>query len=78
MIEMLGDHDPFADLGLNQEKSRRWAPLSRSLGVGARTMLAGLLLASKGDRVAMHNSVETRYPFLDEDVFDFCASLRPE
>ena len=32
--------------------------------------LPGLLLNAKGDRVAMHSSVETRYPFLDEDVFD--------
>jgi asparagine synthase (glutamine-hydrolysing) len=40
-------------------------------------MLAGLLLASKGDRVAMHSSVETRYPFLDEDVFAFLATLHP-
>ena len=57
------------------ESGRRW---NRSLYLGARVMLPGLLLASKGDRVAMNSSVETRYPFLDEDVFDFCASLRPE
>jgi asparagine synthase (glutamine-hydrolysing) len=25
----------------------------------------------------MHNSVETRYPFLDEDVIDFCARVDP-
>ena len=25
----------------------------------------------------MHSSVETRYPFLDEDVFDFLAKLHP-
>jgi asparagine synthase (glutamine-hydrolysing) len=40
-------------------------------------MLPGLLLASKGDRVAMNSSVETRYPFLDEDVFAFLAKLHP-
>jgi asparagine synthase (glutamine-hydrolysing) len=40
-------------------------------------MLPGLLLASKGDRVAMHSSVETRYPFLDEEVFAFLARLHP-
>src|SRR5215467_10157417 len=38
-------------------------------------MLPGLLVASKGDRVAMNSSVETRYPFLDEDVFAFLAPL---
>jgi asparagine synthase (glutamine-hydrolysing) len=40
-------------------------------------MLPGLLLASKGDRVAMNSSVETRYPFLDEEVFGFLAKLHP-
>ena len=40
-------------------------------------MLPGLLLSAKGDRVAMNSSVETRYPFLDEDVFDFCAQMHP-
>ena len=39
--------------------------------------LAGHLLQAKGDRVAMHSSVEVRYPFLDEEVFDFTARLDP-
>jgi asparagine synthase (glutamine-hydrolysing) len=77
MHEMLGEHLPYADLNLNLERMRRWHPLNRSLYIGARIMLPGLLLASKGDRVAMHSSVETRYPFLDEDVFAFCARLHP-
>jgi asparagine synthase (glutamine-hydrolysing) len=77
MWERLGDHVPYADLGLNAERARRWHPLNRSLYLGARVMLPGLLLAGKGDRVAMNSSVETRYPFLDEDVFDFLAKLDP-
>lgn len=39
--------------------------------------LPGLLLSSGGDRVAMHSSVETRYPFLDEDLVAFLARLAP-
>lgn len=77
MWDQLGDHLPYDDLGLNLERARKWHPLNRSLYLGARVMLPGLLLASKGDRVAMHSSVETRYPFLDEDVFDFLARLHP-
>jgi asparagine synthase (glutamine-hydrolysing) len=77
MHEWLGDHLPYADLGIDLERMRRWHPLNRSLYFGARVMLPGLLLSSKGDRVAMHSSVETRYPFLDEEVFDFCARLNP-
>lgn len=77
MWDQLGDHIPYADLQLNLERARRWHPLNRSLYLGARVMLPGLLLASKGDRVAMNSSVETRYPFLDEEVFDFLARLHP-
>ena len=77
MHEALGDHLPYADLGLDLARMRRWHPLNRSIYLGARVMLPGLLLAAKGDRVAMHSSVETRYPFLDEAVFSFCSSLPP-
>ena len=77
MHEMLDDHLPYADLGIDVARLRRWHPLNRSLYFGARIMLPGLLLASKGDRVAMHSSVETRYPFLDEEVFGFLARVHP-
>jgi asparagine synthase (glutamine-hydrolysing) len=77
MWERIGDHVPFADLGLNLDRAKKWHPLNRSLYVGARVMLPGLLLSCKGDRVAMNSSVEARYPFLDEEVFAFLARLHP-
>jgi asparagine synthase (glutamine-hydrolysing) len=77
MRDQLAGHEPFADLGLDPGRVARWHPLHRGLAVGARTLLAGMLLSSKGDRVAMHSSVETRYPFLDEEVFAFLARLHP-
>ncbi len=77
MWDQLGNHIPYADLRLNLDRARKWHPLNRSLYLGARVMLPGLLLAAKGDRVAMHSSVETRYPFLDEEVFTFLAKLHP-
>jgi asparagine synthase (glutamine-hydrolysing) len=55
----------------------RWHPFHREMYLGARVMLPGHLLASKGDRVAMHSSVETRYAFLDEDLLAFTAKLHP-
>ena len=58
--------------------SSRWHPLNQSLYVGYKVMLAGLLMISKGDRIAMNASVETRYPFLDDDVIAFCAGIAPE
>ena len=77
MREAVGDHVAYEDLEMNTARMARWHPLNRGLAVGARVMLAGMLLASKGDRVAMHSSVETRYPFLDEDVVQFLAGLHP-
>jgi asparagine synthase (glutamine-hydrolysing) len=77
MWDQLGDHLPYDDLDLNLERAKRWSPLNRSLMLGGRIMLSGHLMCSKGDRVAMNSSVETRYPFLDEDVFAFMAQLPP-
>jgi asparagine synthase (glutamine-hydrolysing) len=37
--------------------------------------MSGYLLSSQGDRMAMGNSVEGRYPFLDHRVVEFCNSL---
>ncbi len=37
--------------------------------------MSGYLLSSQGDRMAMGNSVEGRYPFLDHRVMEFCHSL---
>jgi len=55
----------------------RWHPFNRQMYFGGRVMLPGHLLASKGDRVAMNSSVETRYAFLDEDVIAFMAKIHP-
>ena len=40
-------------------------------------MLAGLLMTHKGDRPALANSVEARFPFLDREVVRFCNELAP-
>jgi asparagine synthase (glutamine-hydrolysing) len=77
MRETLAGYTAYEDLDLNLERMSRWHPLNRSIYLGARVHLPGLLLNAKGDRVAMHSSVETRYPFLDETVFDYLARLHP-
>lgn len=69
--------DPWSDLQVPVERARRWHPLNRGVWIAGRVTLAGHLLQAKGDRVAMHSSVEVRYPFLDEDVFNFLAKLDP-
>jgi asparagine synthase (glutamine-hydrolysing) len=77
LMKELGDHVPYEDVVLNRARLSQWHPLNRELHFGSRAQLVGLLLNAKGDRVAMRNSVETRYPFLDEDVFRFIADLDP-
>lgn len=77
MRRVLDTARPWADLGMDLERAKRWHPLNRGVWIAARVTLAGLLLQAKGDRVAMHSSVEVRYPFLDEDVHDFTAKIHP-
>jgi asparagine synthase (glutamine-hydrolysing) len=55
----------------------RWKPLNQDQYVEAHTLLTGYLLSSQGDRVAMANSVEGRFPFLDHRVIEFAARLPP-
>ncbi len=70
--------DAWHALGIDLSRATKWHPLNRGIWVAARVTLAGHLLQAKGDRVAMHSSVEVRYPFLDEDVFDFSARIHPK
>jgi asparagine synthase (glutamine-hydrolysing) len=77
MWDRLSGHSAYQDLDLTNDRIGRWHPLNQSLYVGYKVMLAGLLLVSKGDRIAMNSSVETRYPFLDDDVIRFCSELDP-
>jgi asparagine synthase (glutamine-hydrolysing) len=78
MLAAVGDHVPYEDLQLDTTRMAKWHPLNRALALGARVMLNGMLLAAKGDRVAMNSSVETRYPFLDDDVISFLAGIHPK
>jgi asparagine synthase (glutamine-hydrolysing) len=78
MWDQVGAHSAYDDLDLPSTRMAGWHPLNRSLYVGYKLMLPGLLLFGKGDRIAMNSSVEARYPFLDDDVIAFCASIAPE
>jgi asparagine synthase (glutamine-hydrolysing) len=77
MREVMATSNPWLDLDFPLERARKWHPMHRGIWIAARVLLGGHLLQGKGDRVAMHSSVEVRPPFLDEDVFDFLAKLHP-
>ena len=78
MLETAFAHNPFSDLELPLERFRKIHPLNRELYMSGRCHLPGLLLNAKGDRIAMRNSVEARYPFLDESVYRFLADIHPD
>ena len=52
-----------------------WTDLSKSQYIESTIFMSGYLLSSQGDRMAMANSVEGRYPFLDYRIIEFCSHL---
>ena len=74
--DRLAGHDAAADLlrGLPPEHDG-WTPLARDQYVELRTLLAGYILSSQGDRMLMAHGVEGRFPFLDANVAALAHSL---
>jgi asparagine synthase (glutamine-hydrolysing) len=55
-----------------------WAPLAQDQYLEVQTLMSGYLLSSQGDRMLMANSIEGRFPFLDDDVVELANSLPAE
>ena len=53
----------------------RWSSLAQDQHIEIRTLLAGYLMSSQGDRMLLGNSVEGRFPFLDPKVIALANSL---
>ena len=71
--------DPFVDRYISTLPSNfmSWHPLSRAQYTEIDIFLSNYLLSSQGDRMAMGNSVEGRYPFLDHRVVEFAFRVPP-
>ena len=52
-----------------------WSPLAQDQYLESRTLLAGYLLSTQGDRMLLAHSVEGRFPFLDREVVELANSL---
>jgi len=59
------------------EGFERWPSLSKAQYWESRQLLSGYLLSSQGDRMAMANSVEGRYPFLDIEFYKVARRMPP-
>ena len=75
----LNDYDPVQELEAKLgERFKGVDLLSRAQWLEINLFMSGYLLSSQGDRMAMANSVEGRYPFLDHRIIEFCMQLPPE
>ncbi len=74
----IGDYDSVSVFGRELPGDfMRWHHLCRAQYLEAKSLLAGYLLSSQGDRVSAANSIEGRFPFLDHRVAEFAAKIPP-
>lgn len=53
-------------------------PFNKAQYIEAKSLMAGYLLTSQGDRMLAKNSVEGRFPFLDHRVIEFANRIPPK
>ncbi|MDH4158542.1 MAG: asparagine synthase C-terminal domain-containing protein, partial [candidate division Zixibacteria bacterium] len=76
--DRIGGYDSLAAFGRDlPEGFFRWHQMVRAQYVEARSLLAGYILSSQGDRMSAAHSVEGRFPFLDHRVAEFAATIPP-
>jgi len=74
--ENLNNYNPFEKLtGQLPHNFAKWDSLAKAQWLETTVFMSGYLLSSQGDRMAMANSVEGRYPFLDHRLIEFCSGL---
>ncbi|MGN6531605.1 MAG: asparagine synthase (glutamine-hydrolyzing), partial [Ginsengibacter sp.] len=76
ITEQLQGYDPSQEISQKLPQNfSGWSELAQSQYLESTIFMSGYLLSSQGDRMAMANSVEGRYPFLDYRVVEFCSKL---
>jgi asparagine synthase (glutamine-hydrolysing) len=75
----LQDHHPISEIEKELEpKLKDYDYLTKAQWIELKFFMSKYLLSSQGDRMAMANSIEGRYPFLDHRVIEFCMNLNPD
>lgn len=76
IVSSINGYNPINDIYKTlPDGFENWSDLVKSQYLEATIFMSGYLLSSQGDRMAMGNSVEGRYPFLDYRIIEFCSSL---
>ncbi len=76
--DALGHYNPIDELEkLLPREFSSWHPLNQAQYLEIKLLLAGYLLCSQGERMAMAHSVEGRYPFLDHNVAELSSRIDP-
>ena len=63
---------------INKERLRGRHRVHKRSYLDFKLRLGHHLIADHGDRMAMANSIEARYPFLDRDLVEFCTQIPPD
>ena len=72
----LDERDPYSSIDLPREY-RAWDPFCQAQYLETTQLLAGYLLSSQGDRMAMAHGIEGRFPYLDVRVADLASRIPP-
>ncbi len=73
--DVLSRHDAVEDFVVRRDRLDKRDALHRRSYIDVKLRLGDHLLSDHGDRMAMANAVEVRYPFLDLELVDFVTRL---
>jgi asparagine synthase (glutamine-hydrolysing) len=73
--ERMDEFDCLNHFIVNPERLRNRDLVQRRSYLDYKLRLADHLISDHGDRMAMANSVEARYPFLDKDLVEFATTV---
>jgi len=76
--EQFDDIDCLNHELVNKERLRDRHPVHKRSYLDFKLRLSDHLISDHGDRMALANSVEARYPFLDIDLIEFSRVIPPE
>lgn len=72
----VANQDPLSDFSDQlPERFSQWPSFCQAQYLESVNLMPGYILSSQGDRMAMGNSVEGRFPFLDYRVVEFASRI---